>query len=74
MRPDPLPSPWAKFFDAVDQALSGPVVLHCLGGFVVSIWYGRERQTVDLDVVTIAPIPWHRRDPDNRGQGIGSCP
>ena len=31
------------------------VELHCLGGFVVTMLYGLERPTADIDVITIAP-------------------
>ena len=50
-----LPSPWAEFLDETDRALSGPVDLHCLGGFVVSVCYGLKRPTADVDILGVAP-------------------
>lgn len=55
MPPDAVPSPWAGFLDDVDRALSGPVELHCAGGFVVSVCYGLKRPTADVDVLSVAP-------------------
>ena len=49
--PADLPSPWAEFPAEVDEALTEPVVLHCLGGFVMATHYGLPRPTLDLDYV-----------------------
>ena len=51
---DAIPSPWAEFLDQIDGRLSAPVDLHCLGGFVVSVCYGLQRPTADLDVLPAA--------------------
>jgi hypothetical protein len=50
-----LPSPWPAFLRELDQALSCPVELHCLGGFVLAVLYGLPRPTDDLDYVSIIP-------------------
>lgn len=55
MPPDAVPSPWAAFLDEVDAQLSGPVDLHCLGGFVLAVRYGLARPTADVDVLAAAP-------------------
>ena len=52
---DAIPSPWAEFLDQVDGRLSAPIDVHCLGGFVVSVCYGLQRPTADLDVLPAAP-------------------
>ncbi len=31
--------------------------LHCIGGFAISQYFGFARETADLDVLTIAPLP-----------------
>ena len=54
MRPD-LPHPWHGFFHELDGAVSRPVSLSCLGGFVVSICYGMPRPTADVDVLSVVP-------------------
>jgi len=53
--PADLPSPWAEFLAEVDEALTEPGVLHCLGGFVMATHYGLPRPTLDLDYVEILP-------------------
>jgi hypothetical protein len=55
MAADEIPQPWGGFLTATDRALSGPVDLHCLGSFVVSVCYGLARPTADLDVFSIFP-------------------
>jgi hypothetical protein len=50
------PAPWHAFFADVDEALSQPVVLHCLGGFVATHCYGVPRQTDDVDYFSLTPI------------------
>lgn len=50
-----LPSPWREFLDKLDQALSEPVELHCIGGFVISSLYGLPRPTGDVDYVSAIP-------------------
>ena len=43
------PLPWSAFLDELDQAISEPIELHCIGGFVVSLLYGLPRPTGDVD-------------------------
>lgn len=50
MPPDVL-QPWASFFLDLDAHLQQPLVLHCLGGFVVTTCYGLPRVTADIDVL-----------------------
>jgi hypothetical protein len=50
-----LPPPWRGFLEEVDRALSAPVQLHCIGGFIVAVRYGLPRPTNDLDYVEIVP-------------------
>ena len=51
-----LPSPWAGFFEELDAALHEQVRVYCIGGFVVSIYYGLQRATGDVDYSSAAPI------------------
>lgn len=46
-----FPEPWKTFLENVDRALTAPVVLHCLGGFVLVCCYGLPRQTNDIDYI-----------------------
>lgn len=50
-----IAEPWRSFLSKVDEGLQEDVVLHCLGGFVVTLLYGLARSTADVDVITIAP-------------------
>lgn len=50
-----IPEPWKSFLEEVDGRVEGAVELHCLGGFVVTMFYGLGRSTADVDVITIAP-------------------
>lgn len=50
-----LPSPWPQFLKEIDQALTAPVELHCLGGFVLTLLYGIRRSTDDLDYISVVP-------------------
>jgi hypothetical protein len=43
------PMPWSAFLDELDQAISVPIELHCIGAFVVSLLYGLPRPTGDVD-------------------------
>ena len=49
----PIVEPWRSFFGEVDSSLETEVVLHCLGGFVMTMLYGSERLTADVDVLPI---------------------
>src|SRR6266481_1496530 len=53
-RHDP-PLRWSAFLDELDQALSEPIALHCIGGFVVSLLYGLPRPTGDIDYIAAIP-------------------
>jgi len=65
-----LPLPWGAFLDELDQALTEPVVLHCIGGFVVSLLYGLPRPTGDVDY--IAAIPRYQIEKLEQLAGRGS--
>jgi hypothetical protein len=49
------PLPWSAFLDELDQAISEPIELHCIGGFVVSLLYGLPRPTGDVDYIAAIP-------------------
>lgn len=51
----PLPSPWKEFLAEIDAMLSEPLELHCIGGFVLTLFYGFPRSTGDLDYYTAVP-------------------
>lgn len=53
--PPDLRSPWREFLTEVDRLLSGPVRLHCLGGFVTAVQHGLNRTTNDLDYIEVVP-------------------
>lgn len=55
MRPDGPGEPWASLLDDIDQSATGPIALHCLGGFTVSTVYDLGRATADLDVLAVLP-------------------
>lgn len=71
MARDALPSPWREFLEEIDRALSGPVALHCLGGFVVTVCHGLGRATADIDVVAF--VPDARLDEVLKTAGSGSA-
>ena len=50
-----LPSPWREFLDELDEALSEPVELRCVGAFVISVLYGLPRPTGDVDYISAIP-------------------
>ena len=50
-----IPEPWGAFLRDLDNAITEPVELHCLGGFVVSLHYGLQRATADIDVLEVKP-------------------
>jgi hypothetical protein len=39
-----LPSPWDRFLEELDGLLREQVHVHCIGGFVVSLFYGLPRE------------------------------
>ncbi|MDQ6651613.1 MAG: DUF6036 family nucleotidyltransferase [Acidobacteriota bacterium] len=45
--------PWKSFFGEIDASLKEEVALHCLGGFVMTILYGLDRPTADVDVLPV---------------------
>ncbi len=53
MSPDPLPEPWCSFLREIDDLLAEPVSLQCLGGFVITMGYGLERATGDIDFLQV---------------------
>ena len=52
---DAPPEPWRSFLRELDERLTGGVELHCIGGFVVSLYYGVGRQTSDIDFLAVVP-------------------
>ena len=48
-------APWYSFLSDLDAQLNEDVDLHCIGGFVVSQYYGFARETADLDVLCVVP-------------------
>ena len=50
-----LPDPWRSFWKEIDEAVTEPVEFHCLGGFVITLLYGLERSTSDVDVIAVIP-------------------
>jgi hypothetical protein len=50
-----LPSPWDRFLEELDGLLREPVHVHCIGGFVVSLFYGLPRPTADIDYFALVP-------------------
>lgn len=55
MPPDAIPEPWLSFLKELDDAVDMPARLDCMGGFVVTMLYGLNRPTADIDVLEIAP-------------------
>ena len=45
--------PWKSFFTEIDNSLEEEVELHCLGGFVMTMLYGLDRPTADVDVLPL---------------------
>ena len=50
-----IAEPWLSFLRELDELADGPVRLDCMGGFVVTMLYGLERATGDVDYLEIAP-------------------
>ena len=50
-----IPEPWRSFLNELDRIATTTVRLDCIGGFVVTLLYGLERPTADVDVVELAP-------------------
>ena len=49
------PSPWDRFLAELDGLLREQVHVHCIGGFVVSLFYGLPRPTADVDYFAAIP-------------------
>jgi hypothetical protein len=47
--------PWKSFFTEIDRFLQEEVVLHCLGGFALSVLFDLDRLTADVDVLPVGP-------------------
>jgi len=43
----------SSFFTEIDNSLHEELVLHCLGGFVMTMLYGLDRPTADVDVLPL---------------------
>lgn len=52
---DVIPEPWFSFLTQLDKIATSTVRLDCIGGFVVTMLYGLDRPTGDVDVLEIAP-------------------
>ena len=44
-----IPEPWFSFLREMDESVAEPIEFHCLGGFVITLFYGLERATSDVD-------------------------
>lgn len=51
----PPPEPWHSFLTELDAQLGAPVELHCIGGFVLTVLYGLQRPTSDVDFLSAVP-------------------
>jgi hypothetical protein len=56
LQPSTVPEPWFSFLRELDNIATEPVRLGCIGGFVVTMLYGLNRPTADVDVLEIAPL------------------
>jgi hypothetical protein len=50
-----VPEPWLSFLNELDRIATSTVRLDCIGGFVITMLYGLNRPTADMDVLEIAP-------------------
>jgi hypothetical protein len=50
-----LQSPWKPFLTELDEALTEPLELHCIGGFALVHFYGLPRSTGDIDYYSAIP-------------------
>lgn len=48
---DRLPPKWRSFLEDLDAMLGAPVIVHCIGGFVLVAHYGAPRATKDIDYI-----------------------
>lgn len=63
------PAPWQRSLSELDERLTEPVELHCIGGFVVSLLYGMPRPTADVDFLPVVPHTEMRHLLDLAGHG-----
>lgn len=49
------PEPWNAFLLEIDKRFDHPVVMHCIGGFAISMLYGLPRPTIDVDCLCVIP-------------------
>lgn len=47
------PEPWYSFLKEIDRHVNDETRVHCLGGFVVTVIYGAERSTIDIDALPL---------------------
>jgi hypothetical protein len=52
---DHIPEPWFSFPQELNALVTETVRMDCIGGFVVTMLYGLNRTTADVDVLEIAP-------------------
>jgi len=70
---DLIPEPWGAFLRELDEIATEPVDFHCIGGFVVTKKYGAQRDTCDVEVLSITPNT-QRQDLLNKGaEGSELC-
>ena len=69
-KPKP-PSPWDEFLEELDGLLRDRVHVHCIGGFVVSMFYGLPRPTADIDFYSV--LPYYSIDDLQRWAGTDSA-
>lgn len=53
MSADQIAEPWRSFLFEIDDHVTQPTHFQCLGGFVVRFLYGYERETSDIDFLTL---------------------
>jgi len=61
-----IPEPWCEFLQELDEIATEPTDFHCIGGFVVTKKYGFQRETRDVDVLSITPDT-HQQDLLHKG-------
>jgi len=65
-----IDEPWKSFLHNLDSLLDEETALHCFGGFVVTEIYGSDRETMDIDVVSIVPRQPSLVDLAGRGSAL----
>lgn len=55
MSPERIFEPWRSFLVELDSVLDQQVILVCLGGFAVTLHYGLDRPTGDIDLCDVIP-------------------